>query len=313
MTLPIGLLYDHTHPNFGDQAIGLALEQTLSKHGLPYRTVPNTGLLDPESYAAVVVGGGHGLRAPGDDFYDRFRLHGRHILNTMGVSRDCGDMNYLKNYRYVSVRSTGDYGYLECYRPDTSVAPCMSLALDATAPGPVFPKLDKAILIHMNQHHAAFIPDWFGVVRRAFPDHELVLVSITPYNNDKEYLSEIAADRGIQCVHGLTPIELAAFIGQEGVHAVFSSSLHASLFAYRAGKPFLVHAYYEKVNFFLQERGLLGRQWTSLLDPEAIRARVKPGPDPDPTYRECWLLDQVSLRTHIERVIRSCEYACDGG
>src|SRR3990172_2306577 len=103
---PAGLLLDTIFDNTGDKAIRLAMEDFSQERGIAYEVL-NPLAFDPRDYARLVVGGGHLIRDPDDGYYDRFRVAGPHILNTVGVSGS-RKMDYLREYEYVSVRSTAD-------------------------------------------------------------------------------------------------------------------------------------------------------------------------------------------------------------
>src|SRR5258706_16082923 len=128
---PVGLLYDHVTVNFGDSAIGFVLSEALNAAGIPFEVIKAETAIDDSRFSVVLVGGGHCLRAPGDASFDRFRVSGNQILNAVGISEDAGSLDFLVNYRYVSVRSTADYNRVSCVRPDAKIVPCPSLLLSA--------------------------------------------------------------------------------------------------------------------------------------------------------------------------------------
>lgn len=80
----IGLVRDSVSSNAGDEAIGLVLQRALTARGLPIKVVDPFAPIHRD-LAMLVVGGGELIRAPGDPFYDAFRVPGRHVLNTVGV------------------------------------------------------------------------------------------------------------------------------------------------------------------------------------------------------------------------------------
>src|SRR5258706_9504330 len=125
----LGFLCNHVRFIFGVSVIGFFLSEALNAAGFPFEVIRAKTAIDDSRFSVVLVGGGHCLRAPGDASFDRFRVSGNHILNAVGISEDAGSLDFLVNYRYVSVRSTADYNRVSCVRPDAKIVPCPSLLL----------------------------------------------------------------------------------------------------------------------------------------------------------------------------------------
>jgi len=300
---PIGLLYDHLTPNFGDCAIGTVLMETLVAAGLPHEVVRTCSLIDSR-FSALIVGAGHCLRVPGDPNYDRFRVPGRHVLNAVGISREAGSLEFLADYRYVSVRSSADYERVSAIRPDAAIVPCPSLLLEGTHK-PELPVEDRTILIHMPPSCSGFVPRWPEAVEEAFPDYHKALLSLNRFNNDQEYLYDIAFYKRWQLIPGLTPTEIDGLLGHPNVHGLLSASLHATMFAYKHAKPFLALTQVEKIRSFVNDRGLSDRSWTHQMDPRAMRNAL--GPMVRNTRLESlWELDKVLLKSHMNRLVSEC-------
>jgi hypothetical protein len=101
-----------------------------------------------------------------------------------------------------------------------------------------------------------------SLLRRLGP--HVSLLPFTPYNCDRALLSPLAEAASLAA-----PIPVAdpdtAFAAIRRARAVVVSSLHAAIFAYLAGVPFLVVPYAPKVQHFLGERGLEHRLLPDLL------------------------------------------------
>ena len=118
----VGVSVDSVSRNTGDRAIRIAVEQELSRRGIePVLLNP----LEPtdEELDAVIVGGGDLIRPRGDAFYERFRAPRGTILNAAGVWEDADELDYLRNYSYVSARSRAEVAILERHGINAHVLP----------------------------------------------------------------------------------------------------------------------------------------------------------------------------------------------
>lgn len=310
MGKPVGLLYDHVNANFGDGAIGVTLEQTVRSAGLRYETIDFEKPLDQDRYSTVIVGGGHLIRRRGDPFYDNFLLPGKHILNAVGISQDADDLSFLKDYTYVCVRSYLDLHKIKQMRPDAVVSPCLSLLLDIGNAASFLPRIYNAIAIAVHPGCKDELEGWPEKVREAFPDMEIILFSYVIYIEDYLYLEKIARSMGCRFLCGLSPQSLAAFIFHPGVKAVFSTSLHISMFAYRSLKPFLVYPCETKITAFLEDRGLGVSQWSGRFSPKDLRDHVD---QQRSTMNRTRSLVEEDLRTvtrHKARLVEICSERC---
>jgi len=303
---PIGLLYDNVTPNFGDRAIGISMGEDLSGAGIPFEVVREDFVPDGK-FSALVVGGGHLLRASGDRFYDRFRVPGRHILNAVGVSDDVGDITFLKNYRYISVRSSADYRRISALYPGAQIAPCSSLGMSQKSEMPIEVE-DRVILVHMPPSCSGFLSRWPETVERAFPDYQKVLLSINRFNNDKEYLTDVGYYKKWCVIADLTPYQMDMLIGHPQVHGFLSTSLHGTMFALKHSKPFLALPNIEKVRTFLLDHGVSHRIWASEISPGEMRGRLEPM-SLDKRLGDLWEKDKPALRSHLDRIISECRAA----
>ncbi len=80
----ICILYDNISGNTGDVAIGLSLRKIMKDLGVDFdELIP--GNFNPELYDSIIIGGGHLLRKDHDFYYDKFKVRGHNILNSMGI------------------------------------------------------------------------------------------------------------------------------------------------------------------------------------------------------------------------------------
>jgi len=254
----VNLLFDSVNDNTGDRAIGEVMLRFVLERGAEPK------ILDPEEKPSpsnlTVVGGGELLRAPGDPFYDAFRLKGRHVLNAAGVTSST-DMEYLSEYAYVSVRSEADKAMIEEVRPDAVVVPDVAMALDPAYPPEEVSQFSTVFFhVHSNMlHHCQKLP----TILRQLQDLDVRWISLTPYAGDAATMVRIGAlaDREIPLSMAETPAEKLGAIYK--CRLLVCASFHGALFAYTHNVPFLVFARPGKVRAFLAERGLEDRGFHS--------------------------------------------------
>src|SRR5262249_10939260 len=140
-----------------------------------------------QRYHRIIVGGGHLIRDRGDWYYDAFRVPGRHILNTPGVSTS-SDLEYLSEYTYESVRSSRDRERVASASPVAVVSPCVSLRSEPNKNGATSEKGSIGFHFH-NQSWAACGDDSLFV---EFKDYPQSLIPITHYNGDYWLLRNVS-------------------------------------------------------------------------------------------------------------------------
>ncbi len=303
----IGLLWDSVTANVGDQAIGLVLQRALEQADIAYRIINPFGISDLTDVATLVIGGGELIRAPGHPFYDVYRTPGRHILNTVGVL-DGKDTGYLQDYRLVTVRSQVDRERMG----HGQISPCLTMLYDAHLPSslPSAEIPEGALGIHLT---AASLGDSIAWIDRLGGTQlgPVVWLSLTPYNADRALMS-VLAERvpGSVVFTPKSPDEAFQVIGQ--LHGLVSTSLHATIFAYLQGVPFLSYANEGKIHAFLEDRGLSDRGF-SRIDQALARLEVlqESGDDLAAMLEE----DRACTQETLERILDHCRAALesDGG
>lgn len=246
----IGLLYDSVSPNTGDIAIGIAAQQILAGLGVEGIAV------DPfaeEKSSPLIIGGGELIRTSGDDFYDRFKVPGHHILNAAGVWNNADNLDYLKEYAFVSARSTREAETLSKWVPDVKVVPCATTLLKSDKyeiKGIDFS--EPVVGIHLAPHSIRVIEELVDIVD-SIP-HQKVFIPFTHYNGDASFMAQMPFNRERTVTLGkLSPLELHSVFGQ--MTYSLTTSMHASIFSYSQGVPF-VSIYQEKVFNYFSDRGL---------------------------------------------------------
>lgn len=246
----IGLLYDSVSPNTGDIAIGIAAQQILGGLGVEGIAV------DPfsrQNSSPLIIGGGELIRTTGDDFYDRFRVPGNHILNAVGVWDNADNLEYLKEYAFVSARSTREAETLSNWVPDVQVMPCATTLLKSEKyeiKGIDF--TEPVVGIHLAPHSIRVIEELVDIVN-SIP-HQKVFIPFTHYNGDASFMAQMPFDRERTVMLGkLSPLELHSVFGQ--MTYSLTTSMHASIFSYSQDVPF-VSIYQEKVHNYFSDRGL---------------------------------------------------------
>lgn len=250
----VGLLYDSISLNTGDIAIGIALSQQLEKRGI----IPE--IIDPyaintNAYTAIIIGGGQLLRDPGDEFYDKFRIKGKHILNSVGVSGS-KDFKYLNNYLFVSTRSSYESQILEDGSDvKVSTIPCTTTLLESdryTIPGLKREPNERIVGIHLVPDVLTMCPNIIQIINDI--PHKKVFIPFTHYNQDASFMRNLPIDKSNAIMlDKLTPLELHSVMSQ--MDYVIVSSLHASIFAYSQNIPF-ISMYQKKAYDYFKDRNL---------------------------------------------------------
>lgn len=256
---PIGVLVDTIYDNAGDKAIRIAVEQFLNSIGAQYEVVHPLEF-SADDYSVLFIGGGHLLRDPGDPYYDRFRVPGNHVLNTVGVLGQ-KDLGYLNDYAYVSVRAEADRDRLLGV-DDVVVAPCISMLLRGTHAPVSIPS--DTIGFHFTSDSMGSGGD-LGNVVAALRGTGAVCMPFTHYAGDERTMRPFSELAGAPMLPYMEPEELLGTIGR--LRWLVTSSLHATIFAYMSDVPFLAFdGGAGKIKEFCVDRGLGSRIFGSLDD-----------------------------------------------
>jgi len=250
----VGLLWDSLSANTGDQAVGLAALRLARRAGLTHVEPVRIGASLLTDYDCLIVGGGEVLHPAGHPFYDLFRVPGEHILNTVGTFGEV-EAGHLSSYRLVSVRSLGDREHLVGDHRDIEVAPCLTVLFPDLAENSAttLPVGTTVVHLHAGALTPAEAPTVVAWLKQL--DGPVTLLPFTHYNRDKELLGHFARATGLAAPQETANPDQAFGVIQRA-KAVVVASLHAAIFAYSAGVPFLVFGYSPKVEYFLGERGL---------------------------------------------------------
>ncbi|MEW6366844.1 MAG: polysaccharide pyruvyl transferase family protein [Acidobacteriota bacterium] len=274
----VGFLWDSLSANTGDQAIGLTMLRLARRAGLRGLDPVRIGEPLAGRYDMLVVGGGELLHPPGHGFYDLFRVPGEHVLSTVGTS-GVVDASHLSSYRLVTVRSSADRDNLRGLSREVKVAPCLSVLFPGLAEDHPAAMERDSILVHL--HAGAFLPStaptMVSMLRRL--GRPVALLPFTPYIRDADIQAVLAAAADIA-----PPLAVAGpdqvFAAMRRAGAVVVASLHAAIFAYIAGVPFLAIPYVPKVRHFMAERGLEHRLLPDVLRlPERLHLLAADGVD----------------------------------
>jgi GT2 family glycosyltransferase len=303
----IGILFDNISGNTGDVAIGLSVKKILADIGVRYEElIP--GNFNPQKYDTILIGGGHILRPSPDFFYDKFKVPGAHILNAAGVVGNPVDLQYLKDYEYVTVRSCGDKKRLAGIDADVRVVPCTSMLLPDEKNLPFYPK-KHSIGIHFNP--APFSPDeerLFISWASSLP-YTIYFLPITHFTRDYVYLEKLASliDNSV-ILPILKPQEISTLIGH--FDHFISSSLHGAIFSYVHNVPFLLWEVNDKMRFFMDDRKLGRYLFKGFEDMKSAFESMARDP---PDYSKPLSSDLRTLDAHISRLKEILPASGDSG
>ena len=289
----IGILYDNISGNTGDLAIGLSVKKILRDLEIEYDEL-TIGQFSPLDYTTILIGGGHLLRSSPDYIYDKFKVHGNHILNTVGIVGNPLDLSYLEEYIYVSVRSNGDKAKLPYLQKDVHVVPCTSLLLE-DLPDLKCPIKTPSIGIHLFPiFKSAEEEQRFVTWANSLP-FSIYFIPITHYNQDINFMNRLSARiKNSQLLPIMNPLEIFTLIGK--FDYFISCSLHGGYFSYAHNNPFLLYNYNDKMAFFMEDRGVQEYLFTNsdeIIEKFDLLVRNKPD------YLQTLSRDRTCLDKHI--------------
>ena len=289
----VGILYDNISGNTGDVAIGLSIKKFLEEILVPYEElIP--GRFNPRDYEKIIIGGGHLLRLSPHFFYDKFKIRGNHILNSCGIVDDPDDLQYLDDYEYISVRSTGDKRKLEYLKKysQIKVIPCTSMLLEDLDSFKI-PIKEPSLGIHLRpgiikkEEEQSFI-EWLSGLGL-----NIYFLPITFYEFDFLYMKMLSMGTDFKVMPVLNAKEIYTIIGK--FNYFISSSLHGSIFSYMHNVPFLSFDI-EKNRFFMEDRHIDNYLFSNFYYIKNIFDKLL---DNHPDYQKYILKDKNILNEHI--------------
>jgi hypothetical protein len=303
---PVGLLWDSVSNNTGDIAIGMMLKRICGINHIPYDIV-NPFFNDPNKYSTYIVGGGQLLRNSNDVFYQYFRVPGHHILNTIGIHHP-DHLEYLSDYRLVSVRSQAEKEQINRDYPGLTikVCPCLTIQLGQYYKPEIDDKNNcqqsetNTIGIHLNNTTLRLLPDIIPSLEILNQKYQLMFIPFTHYENDR-YLMEILTKwlPGARVSSANDPISIFSEIGR--LKAMISSSMHAATFAYVQNVPVLAFPQDFKIRYFFEERGFPNSFYTKGRDlPGKLYDLLSDLPD----YSQSIQQDNLTINSHVNEIIK---------
>ncbi len=290
----VGIAFDNFSGNTGDEAIGISVKGILNSLHCDYLELYAGS--DTGRYETILIGGGHLLRELSiNSEYNQFRIKGRHILNAMGIHGQPTDLDYLSEYKYVSVRSMGDRNKIQ-YISNVSIVPCTTLLLE-DKPGTGFRVKSNSIGIHIypetftESEMDRFVQWCSQLIQQGFT---LYFIPITLYRSDHTVFTPIVKRIGEGCflVPNMGSREIFTVIGK--FDCMISYSLHGAIFAYAHNVPFFLANVYEKNQFFMEDRGLMSGMFNTIYE---LMDRFEVSKKTD--YSELLILDHKKLQEHI--------------
>ncbi|WP_026884444.1 polysaccharide pyruvyl transferase family protein [Clostridium akagii] len=291
----IGILYDNISGNTGDVAIGLSLRKIMKDLNVDFdELVP--GNFNPELYDSIIIGGGHLIRKDHDFYYDKFKVRGHNILNSMGIVDSPTDLEYLNDYKYLSFRSSGDKKKAAYIKKESFVVPCTTMLLEDLNECPV--KIEGASIgIHLipkffSEEEENLFINWISSL-----SYNVYFIPITHYNNDYEYMYSLSKRiRNASLLPIMTPMEIFTIIGK--LKYIITCSLHGSIFSYIHNVPFILMDQ-DKSRCFLEDRGLERYLFNSLEDVIRLSEEML-GNKLD--YSNLIIKDKNTLSTHVKNI-----------
>jgi predicted HAD superfamily hydrolase len=289
----VGILYDNISGNTGDVAIGLSLKKILRDLNVPFdELIP--GNFNPLEYETIIIGGGYLLRTTPDFFYDKFRIPGNHVLNAMGILGEPRDLEYLDNYKYISVQSNGDRKKLAGLKKDVHVIPCTTMLLE-DLPDFDYPLKKPCIGMHILPLFSTPDEQKEFVTWASSLPFTIYFLPITHYNRDIDFMRTLAAQiPNAELLPILRAQEIFTLIGR--FDYFISCSLHGAIFAYVHNVPFSVFDYIDKMHFFMEDRGLESYLFTNVHEMKRVFSRLLAK---KPDYSQSLKKDKSTLEKYI--------------
>ena len=292
----VGILYDNISRNTGDVAVGISVKKILSEIGVEFDEL-FPGNFTPSDYDTIIIGGGHIIRPSPDFFYDKFKVPGQHVLNAVGILDSPQDLNYLEDYKYLTVRSSWDKERLSYLKKEVHVVPCTTMLLEDLEDFPLIlegPSLGIHLLPNMfnGDQEAQFI-EWVSSL-----PFTVYFIPITHYNQDCIYLKHLSTKiKNSILLPIMKPLEIFTLIGK--LDYFIGCSLHGGIFAYRHNIPFTLFNYNEKMLYFMKDRGLERFTFTNFNEIKAsFDLLLKDTPDYSRKISE----DQETLKEHVKHL-----------
>lgn len=294
----VGILYDNISGNTGDVAIGLSLRKIMRSLNLDFdELIP--GNYNPLLYDSIIIGGGHLLRENQDFFYDKFKIRGKNILNSMGIVGFPKDLEYLDEYKYVSFRSTGDKNKINYLKKQSNVVPCTTMLLDDLK-SDVIKLDDNSIGIHLIPNFLSVEEEHLLINWLSSLPYTIYFIPITHYNYDYNYMDKICSQlNNAYMLPIMKPLEIFTLIGK--IHYFISCSLHGSIFSYIHNVPFILMDQ-EKSRFFLEDRHLEKYLFNSVSDIINLSEAILNKPI---DYSSLITKDKHTLSEHVKN-IKNC-------
>lgn len=301
---PVGLLWDSVSNNTGDIAIGMVMKRFCEQRGIPYGVVDPFNY-DPRDYATFIIGGGQLLRSMEDIFYRGFCVPGPHILNSVGIHQP-DDIEYLNDYRLVSVRSRAERDELLRLSPELEVEvhPCTTMLFEEffteelASARQQTTSTREMIGIHLNITTLRKLPGLFSVLEKLNQKYPLLFIPFTHYENDRDLMNTLSKWLpGSRVSPALDSVSVFAEIGS--LRALISSSMHAALFAYVQQVPALAFPQDNKLRYLFEERGFPQCLYKTAQDLLPNLAALLADP---PDYSFSIAADKTDLHAHLTRM-----------
>ncbi len=279
--------------------MGIVMSDFLNKKNIQFTNV-SPFAKDVGDYDLLIVGGGHILRESTDSFYNNFRVWGRHILNTVDVT-NAQNLQYLKDYKYISVRSTVAANKLRKHKVNAVYVPDICINMQGKNTAVKIPS--DSIGVHFMEGRGDMdISKHIKFVKDLAETNSVVLIPFTHYANDYAYLKKIhTAVPKTVLLENLEPQVLFDTIGK--LKMLVSMSLHATIFAYSQNVNFIVseEPKYKKIGSFLKDRGMQHRIYT---DNMSLTKKTKYYiNNKDTNFNKKLNADKLLLRKHFAKIL----------
>jgi hypothetical protein len=289
----IGILYDNISGNIGDQAVGISLMSMLHEMGIEFEEL-GIGRFNPQDFQTIIIGGGSLLRPSPDYIHDKFRVPGPHILNCCGIGGSPDNLQYLNDYLYLRVRSSGDKRKLSYLTKDVKVVPCTTMLL-TDLPDFDWKVYKPSVGVNLG---AGVVEEEPLVEYLSSLPFMIYFLPITHYNHDFDYLAKLnQRTKNSFLLPILTPEEIFTLIGR--FDYFISGSLHGAIFAYVHGVPFVLFGGPDARKFFLADRGLDDYLFEDFAQLKAAFERLQ---NNKPIYLESLQRDFRTLADHKKTI-----------